>query len=443
MQASRIALLALLAAVQTAPPPALQPAVAAEPTHTAAADKKGRKDTTVAVALSSRELRKKWTDLVARRDRIIKATGQLQQEIEAAHGLEAKQKIYARFEPFRNEFEAEVQPGLNQYAAAMHRLDPADPIAGDILIMNLLPRERGMIVPEQNYVEAATILKGLTRSDKDSQAIIEKNVLLMIEDWRHVDVAPVVDKLTAAKDASAALLTLGAMVHFFSSDFEGAAGLIQRAVKSGATSPQTAAFATTCLDYLDYWKKEQELRAAEAQADDLPRVVLATSKGDIVVELFENEAPNTVANFISLTEAKKYDGTAFHRVIPGCMAQGGDPNTLDDDPANDGRGGPGYTISCECYSDKARMHFQGSLSMAHAGKDSGGSQFFLNHAPTPQLNAIAGKQRGSSHTVFGRVIKGMDAALALQTGDRIESAKVLRKRDHAYVPTTKPDKPGR
>ncbi|MFM8223240.1 MAG: peptidylprolyl isomerase, partial [Planctomycetaceae bacterium] len=85
--------------------------------------------------------------------------------------------------------------------------------------------------------------------------------------------------------------------------------------------------------------------------------------------------------------------------------------------------------------------FQGSLSMAHAGKDTGGSQFFLTHLPTPHLNPNPEEKRG--HTVFGRVIKGLDNALALRVGDKIEVAKVLRKREHAYEPKTLPDPRGR
>ncbi|MBI3862196.1 MAG: peptidylprolyl isomerase, partial [Planctomycetia bacterium] len=127
----------------------------------------------------------------------------------------------------------------------------------------------------------------------------------------------------------------------------------------------------------------------------------------------------------------------------GFMAQGGDPNTLDDDPSNDGQGGPGYAIPCECYTEKARMHFQGSLSMAHSGKDSGGSQFFINHAPTPHLNWVKGKAGGSNHTVFGRVQEGLDVAMALRTGDQIISASVIRKRDHEYKPKTIAQKPRR
>ena len=132
---------------------------------------------------------------------------------------------------------------------------------------------------------------------------------------------------------------------------------------------------------------EMAIRATEENEDDLPRVKIETTKGTIVVELFENEAPNTVANFVSLVESHFYDGTPFHRVIPGFMAQGGDPTGT-------GTSGPGYTIACECDLPDARKHFLGSLSMAHAGKDTGGSQFFLTFAPTEHLDG--------RHTVFGR-----------------------------------------
>jgi cyclophilin family peptidyl-prolyl cis-trans isomerase len=159
-------------------------------------------------------------------------------------------------------------------------------------------------------------------------------------------------------------------------------------------------------------------------------VKIETSKGPIVVELFENEASQTIGNFISLIEAKKYDGLSFHRVLPGFMAQGGDP-------AGDGTGGPGYEIYCECHKPEYRRHFRGTLSMAHAGRDTGGSQFFLTFRPTTHLNG--------RHTAFGRVIEGMDVLAKLQRidpqspsgaiPDKIVKAEVLRKRDHKYEPT--------
>lgn len=208
-------------------------------------------------------------------------------------------------------------------------------------------------------------------------------------------------------------------------------------------SAQVAPMRQRAEQYDKLWAAESAIRDAEAKADDLPRVKISTTKGDIVVELFENEAPNTVANFVSLVEKKFYDGIAFHRVLPGFMAQGGDPLTKDADPRNDGTGGPGYSIKCECASPKARMHFRGSLSMAHAGPDTGGSQFFLTFVPTTGLDG--------KHTVFGRVIEGFDVLDKLQRidperpnpnikPDVITSATVLRKRAHEYAPVTGPGK---
>ena len=178
------------------------------------------------------------------------------------------------------------------------------------------------------------------------------------------------------------------------------------------------------------WTKEQAIREKEAAADDLPRVKLQTNKGDIVIELFENEAPQAVGNFVSLVEKGFYDGLTFHRVLPGFMAQGGDPT-------GSGSGGPGYQIYCECEKENARKHFRGTLSMAHAGKDTGGSQFFLTFRPTTHLNG--------RHTAFGRVIEGHEVLAKIQrrdpqspsspAPDKIVKAEVLRKRDHAYEPT--------
>ena len=177
--------------------------------------------------------------------------------------------------------------------------------------------------------------------------------------------------------------------------------------------------------------EEMFLRSNQKKQDDLPQVMVSTSKGDLVLELFENEAPNSVANFVSLVEKEFYNDLKFHRVVEGFVAQAGDPN-------GDGSGGPGYTIKCECDSPEARRHFYGSLSMAHAGKDSGGSQFFLCLNRTSHLDG--------RHTVFGRVISGIEVLEKLSRNmttsgkianaetDTIKSMKVVRKRDHEYMP---------
>jgi cyclophilin family peptidyl-prolyl cis-trans isomerase/DNA-directed RNA polymerase subunit RPC12/RpoP len=178
------------------------------------------------------------------------------------------------------------------------------------------------------------------------------------------------------------------------------------------------------------WKREQELRIQEAVADDLPRVRLVTTKGEMVVELFENEAPNTVANFISLVEKGFYNGLTFHRVIPDFVAQGGDP-------LGNGTGGPGYFIAAEFDKPNARRHFPGSLAMARSkDHDSAGSQFYITYTPQPHLDG--------QYTVFGRVIEGIDIVSKLNATrsgahpDKILRAEVLRKRNHEYIPRTIP-----
>lgn len=137
----------------------------------------------------------------------------------------------------------------------------------------------------------------------------------------------------------------------------------------------------------------------------MTRAIMETEKGTIHIELFDQDAPNTVQNFVDLSEKGFYDGLNFHRVISNFMIQGGCPYGT-------GTGGPGYTIKCEINSNK---HLAGSLSMAHAGKDTGGSQFFICHAPQPHLDRV--------HTVFGKT-EDMDVVNAIRKGDKILSVKI-------------------
>ena len=140
-----------------------------------------------------------------------------------------------------------------------------------------------------------------------------------------------------------------------------------------------------------------------------------TSKGTIVVDLFDEEAPETVKNFEKLANSEFYDGTRFHRVISNFMIQGGDPYSKDPADRRAGTGGPGYRIKCETERNTHR-HVAGTLSMAHAGKDTGGSQFFICHSPQPHLDKV--------HTVFGQVKTGMDVVNAIKQGDEVKSIRV-------------------
>ncbi|MDA7976732.1 MAG: peptidylprolyl isomerase [Pirellulales bacterium] len=239
-----------------------------------------------------------------------------------------------------------------------------------------------------------------------------------------------VNTLNDAGKANEDVLLNGATAAMITSELDLAEKFLKAAEEAGMSPDKITSLQEAIEAERPKVATEMATRAAEEKADDLPQVKIETTKGTIVVELFENEAPNTVANFISLVENQFYNGTPFHRVIPQFMAQGGDPTGT-------GTSGPGYTIECECDLPNARKHFLGSLSMAHAGKDTGGSQFFLTFRPTEHLDG--------RHTVFGRVIEGFDVLpkitrtegpQARPTQDKIISAEILRKRDHAYEPKT-------
>ena len=139
----------------------------------------------------------------------------------------------------------------------------------------------------------------------------------------------------------------------------------------------------------------------------MTRAIMETDKGTINLELFEQDAPNTVKNFVDLANKGFYDGLTFHRVIPNFVVQGGCPYGT-------GTGGPGYTIKCE-NAGNPHKHQEGSLSMAHAGKDTGGSQFFICHSPQPHLDG--------KHTVFGKT-EDMDVVNAIRKDDKILSVKI-------------------
>lgn len=210
------------------------------------------------------------------------------------------------------------------------------------------------------------------------------------------------------------------------------------------------------------WKRERIFRDTASQRNDLPRVRLtiehrrfardgdghvtskveSTGRGEVTLELFEDQAPQTVANFVSLVEKGFYDRTLFMVAESASYVRGGDPKTRNDDPSDDGQGGPGYTIPDEFQRLDARDHFRGSLSMVNTGPHTAGSQFFIALAPNLSFNR--------HFTVFGRVIRGQEHVDGitpgrttrnighfgkLVPGDVLLKAEVVRKRKHAYTAT--------
>ena len=156
------------------------------------------------------------------------------------------------------------------------------------------------------------------------------------------------------------------------------------------------------------WSAQPEMKI---DASKTYTILMETTKGVIELELFPEHAPMTVNNFVFLTKEGYYDGVTFHRVINNFMIQGGDPT-------GSGRGGPGYKFADETYGNPLK-HETGVLSMANAGPNTNGSQFFITHSPQPHLNG--------KHTVFGKVINGMDIVNSIEQGDRMISVTVTEE----------------
>lgn len=145
----------------------------------------------------------------------------------------------------------------------------------------------------------------------------------------------------------------------------------------------------------------------------MSKAIIKTEKGDMTVQFYDKDAPNTVDNFLKLAKEGFYNGVTFHRVIPDFVIQGGDPTGT-------GAGGPGYKIKCELEGEN-QYHDRGVLSMAHAGRDTGGSQFFICHS----RNNTAHLDR--NHTCFGKVVENVDVVDDIRQGDKILSIEVIEE----------------
>lgn len=143
----------------------------------------------------------------------------------------------------------------------------------------------------------------------------------------------------------------------------------------------------------------------------MSKAIIKTEKGDMTVEFYEKDAPKTVENFLKLAKSGYYDGVTFHRVLPDFVIQGGDPTGT-------GAGGPGYSIDCELDGEN-QYHDRGVLSMAHAGRNTGGSQFFICHSRTNTAHL------DRNHTCFGKVIENVDVVDEIRQGDKILGIEVI------------------
>lgn len=219
-------------------------------------------------------------------------------------------------------------------------------------------------------------------------------------------------------------------IAFMLNDFEQAARYLELAEQNKVLSERCAGFKKDLSYYRTSWAKESVFRQQDSEKKDLPRVTLDTTKGKIVLELYEDQTPNTVANFVYLVEKGYYDGMFFEQVIPGEGAVAG--RSLENPD-----GGPGWSIRDEFDATNSRNHYRGTISMMRGEPNSAGSIFFISFSPIKDLDG--------KYVVFGRVIEGMDVLTKLQImdpvnpdpmaePDQIEKASAVTKRDHKYRP---------
>ncbi|MEX0819254.1 MAG: peptidylprolyl isomerase, partial [Pirellulaceae bacterium] len=292
---------------------------------------------------------------------------------------------------------------LKDLRAIQTEYDEAD---DDALVPILKRWNEKMATGEQLVRELGTLgAKAFAAAPNEDRELTRFLVKALADNMKRDDFEPASVIAQALIDNGcdvAEIFSHGAVAAFCTNDYDAAERYFKLAAERGEMSEEAQKYIGLLDEYRSYWEEEQKIREQEAADNDLPRVKITTSKGDMVVELFENQAPGAVGNFISLVEKGFYDGLTFHRVLEHFMAQGGCPQGT-------GSGGPGYNIYCETKQDNYRKHFRGTLSMAHAGPDTGGSQFFITFVPTPHLNGL--------HTAFGRVIEGFDVLAKLERID--------------------------
>ena len=153
--------------------------------------------------------------------------------------------------------------------------------------------------------------------------------------------------------------------------------------------------------------------SSNVKKTNMSKAIIKTEKGDMTVQFYDKDAPNTVANFLKLAKSGYYDGVTFHRVINDFVIQGGDPTGT-------GAGGPGYSIDCELEGEN-QYHDRGVLSIAHAGRNTGGSQFFICHSRTNTSHL------DRNHTCFGKVIENVDVVDDIRQGDKILGIEIVEE----------------
>ena len=348
-----------------------------------------------------------WNELSKRKIEIAQKLQKFQGEFKLPDTTEDRKKeIRDEFTRLVREYNIEIRARMGELAEAVYQADSKNVEAGEVVMESAYG--------EGQYQQALDVAKNLIESGGKS------------------------------KYAGSLAINIAGAASFSLNQFKEAADYLKKAEDDNQLSDiYGQQFVEHLPAMLELWNKEQEIRSRESKLEgdeQLPMVELTIGNdekelGKVVLKLFEDEAPNAVANFISIVENKdaeqNYNGVKFHRVLPNFMAQTGNLEASGKKPLD-------YTIECECYKPNARKHFRGSLSMALKGRDTGDSQFFITHMPTYWLNEEVRPE--FVHTVFGRVVSGMDVIDRTKQGDKITSAIVQFKRPHEYKPTKVPNK---
>jgi len=311
-------------------------------------------------------------------------------------------------------------------------------------------REEAQSLNRQLMDQAVVCLLKYPRENTD----LDSFVINVLREYRRLDLYEeafdVCKKLLSSSEfASDEIIDAVAYSALYSNDFDAAAKYGPKLMQLQWRRKSEFDYSQSPFKNLEYWqtewRRELELRQRDELNGDLPRVILTTTRGEVEIELFEHEAPNTVANFIFLVEKGFYTNLDFHRVIHGQMAQGGGSELIRTETELDGTlkkrhnrdDGPGYSIPDEIYPN-SRKHFRGTVSMANAGPNTAGSQFFICYRPNREYDG--------KYTVFGRVIRGMDVVsffLERQPYDpneELEDESELEKRVFEVPGCEMPDK---
>jgi len=409
-----------------------------------------REDGDKSPALPNDKLEKQWSALESSSERLLVLEERLNAAREAKDAKSLKKEVDERLAALSEETNKSVA-GLEKDLKRARRARPSDPVpqwlTGELLIF--VRGEPELILPYFKRAGAGGLDSARLWASR-SRVQLAANQM----DAAYQSALKAVERDPKNRYVWEAFKPAAFAVEKF-------AELSQRLIKTYGIGPPAWADAmlTDAVELEAHWKIEQKLRDAERKADDLPRVRLviehrrfaredgkvterieSTGTEEVILELFEDHAPATVANFLTLVSQEFYDGTKFFLADPRKLVAGGCPLTKNADPADDGSGGPGYSIPDEFGSPKARRHFRGALSMINSGQpNSAGSRFLITLVPEPRMDG--------RFTVFGRVLEGQEAVERITQGrthpdvgpfgrvipgDVIVRAEIVRKRPHEY-----------